>query len=72
MQQSDNKVLNQFGDTLNASIDEQLLQLVRVESIKKQSSNVDYLLNTCSEAIIRIINKTPNELEACWILFLNR
>ena len=72
MQQADTSELNRFGDTLNAAIDEQLLRLVRIEASQKRYSNVNYLLNTCAEAIIGIISTTPNELEACWILFLNR
>ena len=72
MQQADSQVLSQFGDTLNAAVDEQLLYLVRLEAQNKSSSNITYLLNTCAQAIIRIMNATPNKLEACWMLFLNR
>ena len=71
MQQAESAELSRFSDTLNASIDEQLLHLVRLEG-KSKHSNVSYLLTLCSEAIIKILNETPNQLETCWMLFLNR
>ena len=72
MQQDESVVLSKFSETLNAAIDEQLLYLIRLEGQAKESSNLSFLLNTCSEAIVKILHLTPNQLETCWILFLNR
>jgi hypothetical protein len=101
LQQSNNQSLSQFGDTLNAAIDEQLLQLVRdhaaesnrnssnpsvlnaerkisslfnksAKSKSEDTENINFLLGTCSEALMRILATAPSEMEACWVMFINR
>lgn len=93
MQQRNDPTLIRFGDTLNASIDEQLLLLLRenVNQMKIKShstnctssldldssecnkpSNVNFLLATCSEAIMKVLSNTPDYMSTSWLLFLNR
>jgi len=70
---------------LNASVDEQLLQLLRAKvningntsnnsnnSNNSNVSNVNYLLSTCSEAIMKVLSNTPDTMSTSWLLFLNR
>lgn len=73
MQLEGDPALSSFAKTVVATVDEQLLMLIRNSNKQEDSTtNIDFLLNKTSEMVMKVLHSTPAELSATWILFLNR
>ena len=72
MQEGGDISLLRFRSQLNDAIDDELIKVISNTRDQVHISNVDRLLNVCSDTVTNVLQSSPPELKNTLKLFLNR